>query len=105
MCIGLGVAGIFLPLLPTTPFLLAAMFMLARSNPSIARRLENSRLLGGYIKSYTQKKRLDRRSKIKIISLMWLTIMLSLWLIRGNIYLEVMLIVISIAVTIHISRR
>lgn|GEM_PF-3519934 len=50
--VGLGIVGIFLPLFPTTPFLLLAAALFARSSPRFYRWLLNNRWLGSYMKNY-----------------------------------------------------
>lgn len=102
ICVGLGLLGAFLPLLPTTPFLLAAMFLFAKSDPERARKLENSKLLGSYIQSYTQGKGMSLRHKLQTIIIMWATIILSIVFLVDKVAVMILLIVISIAVTIHI---
>lgn len=103
ICVGLGLLGAFLPLLPTTPFLLAAMFLFAKSDPERARKLENSKLLGSYIQSYTQGKGMSLRHKLQTIIIMWATILLSIVFLVEKIAVMVILITIAIAVTIHIA--
>ncbi|WP_403559182.1 YbaN family protein [Cetobacterium somerae] len=52
----LGAIGVFLPLLPTTPFILLAAFSFERSSEKFYRLLLENRIFGKYIKDYTQKK-------------------------------------------------
>lgn len=52
LCVVLGVAGIFLPLLPTTPFLLAAAFCFGESSPRFHRWLTGNRYLNSYLENY-----------------------------------------------------
>lgn len=103
ICVGLGLLGAFLPLLPTTPFLLAAMFLFAKSDPERARKLENSKLLGSYIQSYTQGKGMSLRHKLQTIILMWATIILSIVFLVEKVAVMILLVIISTAVTIHIA--
>lgn len=60
----LGVAGIFLPLLPTTPFLLLAAAMFFRSSPRAYRWLLGHRYLGPYIRSFREDRSIPLRAKI-----------------------------------------
>ena len=60
----LGIAGIFLPLLPTTPFLLLAAACYVRSSPRLYRWLMNHRWTGEYIRDYREKRGLPLRTKI-----------------------------------------
>ena len=52
----LGIAGIFLPLLPTTPFLLLASWCFVRSSDKLHYKLMNNKYLGPFIKNYKEKK-------------------------------------------------
>lgn len=69
MSVVLGVLGIFVPGLPTTPLLLLASWSFYRSSPKLQRILLDSRV-GGYIKAYEKNKGMTLRSKIMAISLM-----------------------------------
>jgi len=62
----LGVAGIFLPLLPTTPFLLLAAFLFARSSVRLHDWLLSHRHLGPYIHAFRNKSGLTRAQKLRI---------------------------------------
>ena len=64
--VGLGTAGIFLPLLPTTPFLLLAAYLFARSSDRWHRWLLHHRHLGPYIHAFRNKTGLTRAQKIRI---------------------------------------
>ncbi|MCX7648486.1 MAG: YbaN family protein, partial [Elusimicrobiales bacterium] len=65
----IGVIGIFLPLLPTTPFLLIASYCYLKSSQKHYDRLINSRYLGKYIKDYVEKKEIPIKVKISSISI------------------------------------
>ena len=67
--LSLGVAGIFLPLLPTTPFLLLAAWAFVRSSPRLYAWLINHPHLGEYIRNF-----IPLRVKVVSVSLVWLTI-------------------------------
>lgn len=69
VAVGLGVLGIFVPGLPTTPLLLLASWAFYRSSPRLQKKLLDSRL-GVYIKAYETNKGMTLRSKIMAISLM-----------------------------------
>lgn len=102
LCIVLAVVGIFLPLLPTTPFLLAAMVLFAKSSPERAKKLENNRFLGEYIKCYTQGTGMNLRYKVQTIILLWASISLSALYLIDTLWVRVLLFIIAVAVTIHV---
>ncbi len=100
--VGLGVIGIFLPLLPTTPFLLLAASCFVRSSDRFYNWLINNRYLGKYIKNYREGKGVPVRTKVLGISLLWLTIGYSvLFVVRSN-PVRIILILVAVGVTAHI---
>jgi len=100
--VGIGVIGIFLPLLPTTPFFLLAAVCFARSSERFHKWLLNHKLFGKYIKGYQGKERIPAKIKILTICLLWVTIILSGFILLRELYVRVILFVIAIGVTIHI---
>ena len=69
----LGVIGIFLPILPTTPFLLLSAALFFRSSPRAYDWLLTHKYLGPYIRSFREDRMIPLRAKIISISLLWLT--------------------------------
>ncbi|PKL41070.1 MAG: DUF454 domain-containing protein [Spirochaetae bacterium HGW-Spirochaetae-1] len=78
LCLALGLIGVVLPVLPTTPFVLLAAALFIRSSDSLHRRLLASPLFGKYISDFSEKKGMTMRGKIYAISLMWTMIGLSI---------------------------
>ena len=77
--VGLGVAGIFLPLLPTTPFLLLAAYLFARSSDRLHRWLLGHKHLGPYIHAFRGKTGLTRAQKIRIGTSLSIVIAVSVY--------------------------
>lgn len=50
--VGLGILGIIMPIFPTTPFLLLALWAFSKSSPELAERIRNHRLAGPYIRAW-----------------------------------------------------
>jgi uncharacterized membrane protein YbaN (DUF454 family) len=98
----MGIIGIFLPVLPTTPFLLLTAGLYAKSSPVLNKRLSEHKVLGEYIIGFKQGMR--TKAKVKAISLMWIMILISAFVFVSNIYLRIFLILVAISVTIYISR-
>jgi len=101
ICVVIGVIGIFVPILPTTPFLLLAAACYLRSSPRFHRWLMNNRLFGTYIRNYTEGRGIPIRVKLFTIALLWLTIGISIWL-AANLIVTVILLIVATGVTIHI---
>jgi len=100
--VGLGVLGIFFPLLPTTPFLLLAAACYIRSSRRFYDWLINSRWLGEYIRKYREGNGIPLVTKITAISLLWLTIGYSVVFVIPFFIGKVVLLLIAVGVTIHL---
>jgi hypothetical protein len=61
--IGLAAIGIFLPILPTTPFLILAAGCFARSSETLHRKLLNNPTFGPTIKAWQEHRKISRRSR------------------------------------------
>ena len=100
--LGLGIIGIFLPILPTTPFLLLAAACYARSSKRFYSWLLNNKWFGNYIKNYREGKGVPLKVKILSISFLWITIVFSAFFVVTILFVRIILILIAVAVTIHI---
>lgn len=100
--VGLGFIGIFVPLLPTVPFLLLAAACYARSSERFSNWLLNNRLFGKAIRDYREGKGVPPRTKAVSIALLWLTIVFSIAFAVHLLAVKVILILIATGVTIHI---
>ena len=99
---GLGIIGVFIPILPTTSFLLLAAACYMRSSERSYQWLINNRIFGAYIRNYIEGRGMPIRVKIFTILLLWLTIGLSITFGVQNIAIRIVLICIPIGVTAHI---
>lgn len=81
LSVALGVMGIFLPVLPTTPFLLLAAACFMRSSKRFYLWLVNHRQLGPWIVDYLEGQGIPLKGKIYAISLMWLSIGVSCYVV------------------------
>ncbi|MFI3289284.1 MAG: YbaN family protein [Rikenellaceae bacterium] len=99
----LGVLGIFVPLLPTTPFLLLSAWLFIRSSPQLYEWLIRSPILGKYIRNYRENRSIPMRAKITSISLLWASMLYCIfWVVEGKLLIQVLLLTIAIAVSWHI---
>ena len=101
--LALGVAGIFLPLLPTTPFLLLTAALWVRSSPRLYGWLINHRHLGEYIRNFREHRALPLRVKIISLVLMWLSMLYCIfWVVEQWWWARLLLGATAVAVTWHI---
>jgi uncharacterized membrane protein YbaN (DUF454 family) len=103
VCVALGVIGIFLPLMPTTVFLLLAAYFYSRSSDRFYQMLLNNRYLGTYIHNYRAGHGMTLRHKVNSVTMLWLTVGVSLWLLE-SIALRILLILIASSVSIFLLR-
>lgn len=99
--LALGVAGMFLPVLPTTPFLLLTAWCWIKGSPRMHAWLMSHPKLGPYIKDFQEHKCISRRVKAVSTVTLWLTITLSIILVNA-IWIRILLVIIAIGVTVHI---
>ncbi|MBN2813441.1 MAG: YbaN family protein [Bacteroidales bacterium] len=98
--LGIGITGIFIPGLPTTPFVLLTAGLYARGSDRLYRQLVASKHVGPYIRQFQHDKGLSRKTKIYSISLMWLMILISALFFLGNPLSRIILAVVGIIGTI-----
>jgi hypothetical protein len=103
LSLGLGILGIPLPLLPTTPFLLLSAWLFARSSERFYRWLLTHRYFGEIIRNYREQGGIRRGVKTGAIALLWVTITLSALLVVGLWWVRGLLLLIAIGVTWHIA--
>ena len=104
LCVALGVIGIFLPLMPTTVFLLMAAACYARSSDRFYQRLVNHRILGVYIRNSRNGGGMPRRAKAITIVLLWVSIGATMIWTAKTWWLRVILLAIAAGVTAHVVR-
>jgi len=100
--VGLGIIGIFLPILPTTPFLLLAAACYARSSKRFYEWLINNRWIGAYIRHYREGKGVPLKVKFFTLVLLWITILFSIFFINQIVWINLLLFIIAFSVTLHI---
>jgi len=102
LLVAIGIIGIFLPLLPTTIFLILASACFVNSSPKANEWLKNNKFLGPYLKNYQNKTGLTIKSKIFTIIFLWLSIGISAFYLTNEFYIRMLLLAIGAGVSIHI---
>ncbi len=100
----LGFIGIFLPLLPTTPFLLLSSWCFVRSSEKMNQRLMSNKFLGPYISNYKSKRGITKRNKIYSLIFLYATLTTSFIFSPNYWWLRLGLIFIGVAVSVHLLR-
>lgn len=100
--VGIGILGIFLPLLPTTVFFLMAAWCYARSSKKFYHWLHHNKYFGKYIKNYREGKGITLSSKISTILILWASILYSIIFAVKFLFVKLILLAIAIGVTIHV---
>nr|WP_288499240.1 YbaN family protein [uncultured Pseudomonas sp.] len=104
LSVALGVLGIFLPLLPTTPFLLLAAACFMRSSKRFYLWLVEHPRLGPWIRDYLAGEGIPRKAKIYAISLMWLSIGISCALVP-LIWARLFMLTSAVLVSLYILKQ
>jgi len=102
--LALGVAGIVLPVLPTTPFIILAAWCFARSNPALAAWLHQHPRFGALLTAWRDQGAIPPRAKIYALLAMAASYALTVWL-RPGPYLPYILAAVMGAVAIYIVTR
>jgi len=102
--VGLGIMGIFVPILPTTPFLLLAAYFYARSSKRLYAWVLNTPLLGDYIKHYREGVGVPVLKKVIVILFVWLMLAYTAFAIVPVWWGQALLLLVAAAVSYHIIR-
>lgn len=100
--VGLGIIGIFIPLLPTTIFLIISAYFFAKSSPKYYNWLITNKYFGKFIKDYREGKGVPLKAKTISITILWVTILYSVIYIVNALWLQILLIFIAIGVSWHL---
>jgi len=98
----LGAVGIFVPILPTTPFLLLAAACFVRSSPRLYRWLITRQWFGAYIKNYREHRVIPLRFKVLTLTLLWLSIGYAILAVAEALWLRLLLAGIAVGVSVHL---
>jgi len=111
ICVVLGAIGMVLPILPTTPFLLAAAACYYKSSERMHRWLLTNKWFGEYIRNYTEGRGLPMKTKIAALTVLWITIVFSTVFILDRLLptqlvlpMQLIMVAVAIAVSTHILR-
>ena len=104
LAVVLGIIGMFVPLLPTTPFLLLAAACYMRSSKRFYHCLTTNRWCGDYIRNYREGQGIPLKQKILTMLLLWLTISYTAIFVVPSWWIKAVLFAIATGVTIHLLK-
>jgi uncharacterized membrane protein YbaN (DUF454 family) len=102
LLVAIGIIGIFVPLLPTTVFLLLAAACFGRSSPGAYRWLTTNRWFGRYLHDYHERRGATVLTKVTSIGALWLGIGAAAWFLGLPLWVDLVLLAIAVAVTLHL---
>ncbi|UCE45432.1 MAG: YbaN family protein [Methanobacteriota archaeon] len=100
--LALGLIGIALPVLPTTPFLLLAAACYLKGSRRMYEWLTNNKLFGRYLTDYMEGRGIPLRAKAATLCMLWAAIAASILFVIESLILRIVLLAIAAGVTIHI---
>jgi uncharacterized membrane protein YbaN (DUF454 family) len=104
LALAIGIIGIFLPVVPTTPLVLLSAACYLRGSEKLHRWILSNPRFGEIIENYESGKGLKRSIKIKAIGLMWIMILISAFYFVESLIARIAMILISSLVTIYLIR-
>ena len=110
-CLGLGTIGMVLPILPTTPFLLAAAACFCKSSTKMYNWLLNNKWFGDYIKNYKEGKGLPIKTKVIALTVLWATLSISAVFFLNRFLppqfvlpMQIVMFAVAVGVSVHVLR-
>lgn len=100
--LALGILGIFLPLLPTTPFLLLTATLYFKGSPRLYNWLLKHRYFGRIIHNFRENKAIPLRAKIISLVLMWGTMSYCILFLIPFLWVKILMALIAAGVSYHI---
>ena len=98
-----GWIGIFLPILPTTPFVLLAASCFAGSSERMYHWLARSKYFGEFVKNYRERTGVTIETKRRVLLFLWIMLLFSAILIK-TLFMAIILLLVGCGVTTHILR-
>jgi uncharacterized membrane protein YbaN (DUF454 family) len=102
LSLGVGIVGVALPVLPTTPFLLLSVFCFSESSSRFSNLLLKNKWLASHVENYKNKTGVPRIVKVQSLIFLWATLTASMLIFQKE-YLFILLPLVGVGVTVHIA--
>jgi uncharacterized membrane protein YbaN (DUF454 family) len=99
----IGIIGIFIPVLPTTPFLLLSSFFYVRSSKRLYNWLLANKILSAYIGDYIGGRGIPLKVKLYTITLLWTVIVVTVVFAVEELIFRTILVLVAVGVSVHIA--
>ena len=103
ICVAIAVIGLFVPLLPTTDFLLLSALCFGRSSPAAYRWLTTNRLFGRYLRNYREHRAATLGTKAWSMAALWAGLAITYYLV-GNVWVGIVLLAVGVGVSVHLLK-
>jgi uncharacterized membrane protein YbaN (DUF454 family) len=104
IALGMGFLGLFLPLLPTTPFILLSAYCFASSSKRFYNYLLKHKVFGEILTNFYEKRIITCKTKIVALATMWTSLLASMYFFMPFYWVRILLILIGIGVTVYLGR-
>lgn len=104
LALALGVIGVVLPVIPTTPFVIVAAFFFSRGSPRLNAWLEGNRIFGPILADWRKNGAIAPRYKAMAVGMMGLVIVYSLWADAPVLVLTLQVLLIGIGSAFILTR-
>jgi hypothetical protein len=102
IALGIGIIGVFVPVLPTTPLLLLAAVCYLRGSRRLYDSLLRNRFFGTYLRNYLEGRGMSLKMKVWTLSFLWLTVLCAFLFAADNLAVRIILAAVLAGVTAHI---
>ena len=101
---GLGAVGVFIPVLPTTPFMLLAAFFFSKGSGRFSRWFTSTKIYKDYAESFLRHRSMTRNRKIKILALATAMLTLSFFIVP-LIHVKIFLALVAVVMYYYFARH
>lgn len=98
----LGALGLFLPLLPTTPFWLLTCWFYLRGSDRLYARVMRNPCFGGYVRGFMEEKAIPLRGKVVTVVVMWVSAFSTLFFLQAHWVIDFLIFMVAIGVTYYV---